>query len=194
MLWKQTLKIGDYTFLLKAQSKKKLDVRTRGVSSRIPTTSLHVTFLDYDDIVDERLKDELEFLQEEFEIGNFYVLETRTKGRHAICLDALRFKDVLEIVRFSNCDLMFKRGPIMNEFRTWVLRDSKKGDRDAPKYLYTVQSKYEGQNLQSIGHANFLSLKFGLNVELQKPYGPENVEVQFYKTGKRTEKDERKQS
>jgi hypothetical protein len=190
MLWKQTLKIGDYTFFIKAQSKKKLDVRTRGASSRVPTTSLHVTFLDYDDIVDERLKEELMFLQEEFEIGNFYVLETRTKGRHAICLDALRFKDVLEIVRFSNCDLMFKRGPVMNEFRTWVLRDSKKGDRDAPKYLYTVQSKFEGQNLQSTGHANFLRINFGIKVDLQNPYGPEKIEIQSYKTGKRTEKDQ----
>ena len=191
MLWKQTLKIGEYTFLLKAQSKKKLDVRTSGASSRIPTTSLHVTFLDYDDIVDDRLVEELRFLQEEFEIGDFYVFETRTEGRHAICLDALRFKDVLEIVRFSNCDLMFKRGPMMNEFRTWVLRYSKKGKREAPKYLYKVQSRYEGKNLQSRSHANHLKINFGVNVDLQKPYGPEKVEIQFFKTGNRTEEDQK---
>lgn len=189
MIWSQTFKIGKYTFLLKAQTKIKLDVRPKGISSRIATTSLHVTFLDYDDIVDERLVEELKFLQEEFEIGNFYVFETRNKGRHAICLDALRFKDVLEIVRFSNCDLMFKKGPAMNEFRTWVLRDSKKGKRAAPKYRYTVHSRHEGKNLQSKGHANHLLITFGVKINLQKPYGPNKAEIQFYKTGKRTEED-----
>jgi hypothetical protein len=80
--------------LLKAQVMKKLEVRVEGgVSSRIPHTSLHVTFLDYDNIVDDRLVEELRFLQGEFEIGNFYVLETRNKGRHAVCIDVLRPRD-----------------------------------------------------------------------------------------------------
>ena len=167
MLWSHVFKIGNYTFLLKAQAIKKLDVRTEGVSSRIPNTSLHVTFLDYDNIVDERLIEELRFLQEEFEIGNFYVLETRNEGRHAVCVDALQFKDILEIVRFSSCDLMFKKAPRINEYRCWILRYAKKGNRDEPKYLYTVESPYEGQNLQSRCHAKYL-LKFGVKINLKK--------------------------
>jgi len=165
---------------------KKLDVRTEGVSSRIPNTSLHVTFLDYDNVEDERLKEELRFLQEEFEIGNFYVLETRNEGRHAVCIDALRFKDVIEIVRFSSCDLMFKRAPRINEFRCWVLRYAKKGSRGEPESLYVVESPYEGKNLQSLGHAIYLE-KFGLRIDLKNPYGTEEIEVQDYNTGKRTE-------
>jgi hypothetical protein len=186
MLLSHLFKIWSYTLLVKFQLMKKLDVRTAGVSSRIPNTSLHVTFLDYDNIVDDRLQEELRFLQEEFQIGNFYVLETRNEGRHAICIDALRFKDVLEIVRFSSCDLMFKKAPRINEYRCWVLRYAKKRDRDEPKYLFTVESPYEGQNLQSRGHAKYLE-KFGLKIELKKPFGPEEIEVQEYNTGKRTE-------
>jgi len=174
--------------LLKFQVMKKLNVRTSGFSSRVPNTSLHVIFLDYDNIVDERLVEELRFLQEEFEIGNFYVFETRNDGRHAVCIDALRFKDVLEIVRFSSCDLMFKKAPRINEYRCWVLRYAKKGNRDAPKFLYTVESPYEGSNLQSLCHAKYL-LKFGLTIDLKNPYGTEEMEIQIYNTGKRTEED-----
>lgn len=188
MLWSTLFKIGKYNVLLKAQIMKRLDVRTEGVSSRIPNTSLHVIFLDYDNIEDGRLKEELEFLQEEFEIGNFYVLETRDKGRHAVCTDALRFKDVREVVDFSNCDLMFKKAPRINEYRNWVLRYAKKGDRDAPKYLYTVESPHEGKNLQSLCHAKYL-LNFGVKIDLKKPYGTEEIETQGYNTGKRTKEE-----
>lgn len=188
MLWSTLLKIGKYSVLLKFQVMKKLNVRTSGVSSRIPDTALHVTFLDYDNIVDERLVEELRDLQAEFEIGNFYVLETRDNGRHCVCVDALRFKDVKEIIDFSSCDLMFNKAPRINEYRCWVLRYAKKGNRDAPKYLYTVESQHEGKNLQSRGHAKYL-LNFGVTIGLKKPYGPEEIEIQEYNTGKRTEED-----
>jgi len=168
---------------------KVLDVRTRGFSSRVPKTSLHVICLDYDNVTDDRLKEELRFLQEEFELGNFYIFETKFDGRHALCIDALRFKDVWDVIGFSSCDWMFKRAPRINEYRCWVLRYAKKGDRDAPKYLYTVESPHEGKNLQSRGHAKYL-LKFGLKIDLKKPYGTEEIETQDYNTGKRTEKKE----
>jgi len=164
---------------------KKLDVRTEGVSSRIPGTSLHVTFLDYDNIDDERLVEELEHIQLEKKVGNFYVLETRNEGRHTVCIDALRFKDVKDIIDYSSCDLMFKKAPRINEYRCWVLRFEKKGNRDAPKYLYTVKSPYEGKNRQSLGHAMYL-LKFGITIDLKRPFGPEKIETQEYNTGKRT--------
>jgi len=170
---------------------KKLYVRTEGVSSRIPGTTLHVLFLDYDNIVDEILMEELRYLQEEFELGNFYVLETRDKGRHAICIDALRPRDQKEIVDFSSCDLMFKKAPSINERRCWVLRYAKKGNRDEPKYLYTLVSPYEGINPQSRGHAKYL-LKFGITVDLKNPYGTEEIETQTYNTRERTKKDQNK--
>jgi hypothetical protein len=187
VLWSHLFKIWVYTLLVKIQIMKKLEVRVEGgISSRIPDTSLHVTFLDYDNIVDDRLIEELRFLQEEFEIGNFYVLETRNKGRHAVCIDALRPRDQKEIVDFSGCDLMFKKAPRINEYRCWILRYAKKGKRGEPEYLYTVESPYEGQNLQSRGHAKYLE-KFGIRIDLKNPYGPEEIEVQDYNTGKRTD-------
>ena len=62
----------------------------------------------------------------------------------------------------------------------------KEGNRDAPKYLYTVESAFEGKNLQSLGHAKYL-LNFGVKIDLKNPYGTEDIETQDYNTGKRTE-------
>lgn len=188
MLWSKVLKLGNYTVLLKFQIMKKLDVRTSGVSSRIPFSSLHIIALDYDNIDDERLKEELMFLQNNFELGNFYVLKTRDYGRHAVCIDALTLKDVKEVVDFSSCDMMFKKAPRINEYRCWVLRYAKKGNRDEPKYLYTLESEFEGKNLQSVGHAKYL-LNFGVRIDLKNPFGTEDIEIQDYNTGKRTDKE-----
>lgn len=188
MYWANLFKIGKYNILLKFQVYKKLDIRTAGMESRIPKTALHVIPLDYDNIVGEfsedpeqRLREELQFLQQEFEIGNFYVFGTSDNGRHAVCLDALTFRQVKDIVDFSSCDLKFKSAPRINEYRCWVLRFANKGKRGAPKYLYTVESPFEGKNLQSRGHAKYL-LNFGLKVDLKNPYGTEEVNVQGYST------------
>jgi len=186
MLISHLFKIGKYTLLVKVQTMKKLDVRSEGISSRIPGTALHVIFMDHDNITTERLVEELEHIQREKQVGNFYIFETRDKGRHAVCIDALPFKDAKAVVDYSSCDLMFKRGPGINEYRCWVLRFAPKGNRPAPKYLYTIKSPYEGKNLQSLSHAKYL-IKFGVPpIELKNPVGPEEIETQEYNTGKRT--------
>lgn len=100
--------------------------------------------------------------------------------------------DVKEIVDFSSCDLMFKRAPRINEYRCWVLRYAKKGNRDEPSYLYTVESPHEGMNLQSRGHAKYLE-KFGLKMDLKNPFGTEEIEVQDYNTRKRTDLETEKE-
>jgi hypothetical protein len=196
MYWANLFKIGKYNILLKVQVYKKLEIRTMGVESRIPKTALHVPFLDYDNIVgifsedpEKRLREELQFLQDEFEVGNFHVFWTRDEGRHAVCLDALTFRQVKDIIDFSSCDLKFKSAPRINEYRCWVLRFANKGKRGSPKYLYTVESPFEGKNLQSLGHAKYL-LNFGLKVDLKNPYGSEEINVQEYSTSEKHEKED----
>jgi hypothetical protein len=196
MYWANLFKIGKYNILLKVQVYKKLEIRTMGVESRIPKTALHVPFLDYDNIVgifsedpEKRLREELQFLQDEFEVGNFHVFWTRDEGRHAVCLDALTFRQVKDIVDFSSCDLKFKRAPRINEYRCWVLRFANKGKRGAPRFLYTVESPFEGKNLQSLGHAKYL-LNFGLKVDLKNPYGSEEIDVQEYSTSDKHKKED----
>jgi hypothetical protein len=201
MLWHHLFKIGYWNFLVKFQGFR-LNVRTRGTESRVPNTSLHVTFLDYDNIVgsfseepEQRLIEELRFLQEEFEIGNWHVFWTRDTGRHAICLDALTFRNVKDIVDCSSCDMMFKKAPRISEYRCWVLRTDKKGQRDAPRYLYTVESPFEGNNPQSLPHANTLFDIFGLELVLKNPFtmtGQDGMaREQGYSTSEKHEKANR---
>lgn len=183
MLYSTTIRIGKWSLLFKLRTIM-LGVRSTGISSRVSGTPYHIVCLDYDNVSDTRLDEELRWLQQEFKLGNFIVLETSKFGRHVVCLDVLKFKDALEIVRTSNCDAMFKKAPRNNENISWVLRFDKKGSRDPPKYLRTIKSSYEGKNLQSLGHAKYL-LNYGIKIQLQKPFGPEEVERQTYNTGKR---------
>jgi hypothetical protein len=159
------------------------------MESKVKGTSLHVTFLDYDYVNDTRLAEELRFLQQEFQVGNFYVFQTRRTGRHAICLDALTARDQKQIVDFSNCDPAFKRAPMINEFRCWVLRVDDKGKRPAPKYLYMVASPFEGTNPQSLGHSHYL-LKFGLKIDLKNPIGEDGIYTEDYNTSEKDDNDE----
>lgn len=189
MLWSHLFKLRSHTVLIKFQIWKRLKIRTRGMGSKVKGTSLHVTFLDYDYINDERLKEEIQFLQEQFQVGNFYIFETRRKGRHCICLDALTARDQKQIVDFSSCDHAFKKAPMINEFRCWVLRIDKKGRRPAPKYLYTVASSFEGTNPQSLGHSHYL-LKFGLHIDLINPIGEDGIYTEAYNTSEKTNVDQ----
>jgi len=189
MRWSHLFMFLNYTVFLKLQILKKLETRAEGAASRVVNSIRHVTFLDYDDIDDYRLLTELEIIQEEKKIGNFYVFQTRRNGRHAVCIDALRFRDVKDIVDYSSCDLAYKKGPRLNEYRSWVLRYTKKGkNRDAPKYIYKGESPHEGKNLQSLGHANYL-MNFGVKIDLKRPYGPNEIESISYNTGKRVEEE-----
>jgi len=77
---------------------------------------------------------------------------------------------------------MLKRGVRINEYRTWVLRNWEKGERERPQYLRIVESPYNGQRLQSQAHAEFLTAFFGAKVRLVNPDGNDEIEIQTYNT------------
>jgi hypothetical protein len=77
---------------------------TKGMSARIPHSTNFTIFLDYDNIQDERLDDELIYHQELYGLGDFYVFKTNEYGRHAICVDVLTLREALDVVYGSTCD------------------------------------------------------------------------------------------
>jgi hypothetical protein len=168
--------------LLHFQTMKIPKTPTKGISARVPHTSFFVAFLDYDNIVDERLDDELTYLQELFHLGDLYVFKTNEFGRHVIGTDCLLARDCYEVIETSSCDWAFKRGIRINEFRTWVLRGWEKGERERPRFIRTIESPYNGEHLQSRGHAKFLEVFYGVHTRLVNPFGSEEVEVQGYNT------------
>jgi hypothetical protein len=155
---------------------------TAGMSARIPFSSEYVVFLDYDNITDERLREELTYLQEVYGLGDFYVFATNEFGRHVVCIDRLPLRKVIEVVYNSSCDAVFKRGIRINESRTWVLRALEKGERPKPKFLYTIESPYNDKQLQSEAHGIFLQRYYAAPIRLVNPDGNEELEIQSYKT------------
>jgi len=168
--------------LLQFQSMKVPKTPTKGMSARILHTTSFVIFLDYDNVTDERLDDELTYLQELHLLGDFYVFKTNEFGRHAICIDILPLREALAIVYNSNCDRLFKRGIRINEYRTWILRGWEKGERERPRFLRTLESPYNGERLQSQAHASFLKTFYGVSVRLVNPDGNDEIEIQGYNT------------
>jgi hypothetical protein len=164
------------------QTMKVPSTPTKGISNRIPHTCLFVPFFDYDNITDERLDDELVYLQELFQLGDLHVAKTNEFGRHVIGLDCLLPRDCLSILEASSCDWMFKRAIRINEYRTWILRGWEKGERERPEFLRTIESPYNGERLQSQGHAIFLQTFYGVKVRLVNPDGNTEVEIQSYST------------
>lgn len=186
MLLTKQLRILNWLLLLKLQSMRIPIEATAGMSARVKYTTDFVTLLDYDNVKDSRLVEELLYLQELHRLGDFYVFATNEFGRHVICVDRLILREALEVVYNSTCDAVFKRGIRINEYRTWILRVLGKGNRPKPRYLYSVESPYNGQRLQSQAHAEFLQRYYGAPVRLVKPDGNHELEIQGYKTASKT--------
>lgn len=193
MLLTKQLRIFNMLLLLKFQSMRIPIEPTAGISARIKYTTEFIVMLDYDNVTDDRLVEELLYLQELFGLGDFYILATNEFGRHVICIDRLRLKQTLKVVNTSNCDAIFKRGIRINEYRTWILRGLGKGDRPKPRYLYSVESPYNGQRLQSQAHAEFLQRYYVTPVRLVKPDGNRELEIQGYKTSNKVSAKDLKQ-
>lgn len=179
---KKELRLRNWHCMLLFQSMKVPKTPTKGISARIPHTTKFVVFLDYDNAEDERVDDELPYLQELHQIGDFHIFKTGEFGRHVICIDVLPLREALAVVYDSTCDRLFKWGIRINEYRTWILRNWEKGERDRPVYLRTIESSYNGQRLQSQAHAMFLKTFYGVNVRLANPDGNSEIEVQGYHT------------
>jgi hypothetical protein len=192
MIIAKELRVFNLMFLLKLQSMKIPKEPTAGISARIPFTTVFTIFQDYDNVEDERLKEELTYQQEVYRLGDFYIFATNKFGRHAICIDRLPLKQALEVVYNSTCDSVFQRGIRINEYRTWILRALEKGNRPKPRYLYSIESPYNGERLQSQAHAKFLMTYCGAPIRLVNPDGNDELEVQGYKTSSKiTLKDQK---
>jgi hypothetical protein len=183
MIWNWVFKIFKWKFVVNIHSMRIPTVKTKGIESRVPFTTDHVVFLDHDNVVDEVLKEILRYLQEIFELGDFYVFWTGKFKRHSICVDRMSGKEAYMVICNSDCDQSFVNGVRINEFRAWVLRVQAKGRKEKPKYLYSVESSHNGKRVQSRAHAEFLKAWYGVPVRLVNSDGnTAALNFQDYKT------------
>jgi len=182
MRFNATFRIFDKKFLVHFQSMTIPRTGTVGMSARVPYTVEYVLYYDYDNRKDEGVIEEQVVLQENYKIGDSHVFYTNEFGRHVVCIDRMPLREAREIVMASTCDFNFKYGYRINEFRTWILRVLEKGERDRPKYLYSIPSPYNGMRLQSHAHGHFLKYFYGADVRLTNHDGNTELGIQRYKT------------
>lgn len=145
---------------------KKPDKECFGMTSRCDDLK-HILLIDYDNIERDLVEREYSQLQKEFHLPPAYFFATkeltsgvsgRKYGNYQIrCLKKLPFHKIEEILQKTHCDPFYKSMFKRSRYKAWVLRDSKKGDREKPAYLGIIG---ENKNLDGkISLAHLLKLK-----------------------------------
>lgn len=82
----------------------------------------HVLYLDYDELPLTIILTELKAIQNLYDIGNIYIIETSKKKYHAISVDKVNVKEYDEILKWLNVDPNHRKGPKFNNMNSFVLR------------------------------------------------------------------------
>lgn len=106
----------------------------------------HVLFLDYDKTSFQLVEQELHMLQHYFRLPPIYLFaswEEEYEGikfgnYHAISLAKMNFDDIIKIQNQASIDYAYRRMYSRTRFKSWVLRSTKKGKRDPPKFLKMI--------------------------------------------------------
>lgn len=155
-----------------------------GITNR--TKDLHfLCFLEWDYLDLQMVELECAGLQYLFNLSDIHILESGKDSYHALSYDKLKFNELLEILQYPTCDFNFKNGSVNDRSRSWVLRDSPKGQRSAPKYIKTIE--HEGFRQQSEAHAIFYQAHYGIPEKyLRRPDGIKDFLIgEGYLTGNR---------
>lgn len=159
--------------------------RVTGINSRIPGTNKHTVMLDYDEIEQWVLEDELRALQEDFQLGDFHLLRGSESSFNPVCLDEVPLFELRQIQLRSSCDLAYMTAPRYDTHRGCVTRITMKGNRPVQQYAKSLLHKT--QRKQHLGSAKVLESVFGVPLELlQNSDGNERVMIEKYLTGRRT--------
>jgi len=145
---------GNRKLFLRIFIRRRDPVWVTGISAKTPEG--YVVFLDYDCSPPEAVFDDVERLQEFFQLGPAYVFQTWARGFHVIIPEVYPLHRVFEIISESNCDPMFAQGYRLNPYRTWVLRCDSKGEKGPPVFIRTIRSPYVS-NVKSLGHLQYLA-------------------------------------
>jgi len=137
---------------------------TIGIASRCKDNQ-HVVFLDWDCVDIEIVKSDICYIQNMFNLGNFYIFKSSQKpdSYHAICLTKVRFGELTDIHSHTTCDYAFRFAVKGFSEKAWVLRCVKKGDSDAPIFIEKIKSFSKRE--KSLAHAIFLKEYYGIDIK-----------------------------
>lgn len=164
------MKIGKWFVTFSVRLKIRKTEETRGLSS-ICEDLKHIVCLDYDKIDKNVVVKELKYIQKKFGLTPFYLFTTEEKEEkgitignyHARSITKLTPSEVMTIQKNTHCDSNYITMPIRNKFRSWVMRDTIKGNKQPPEYIGIIGEKINLDNETSKGHLNFLKSVYGVD-------------------------------
>lgn len=99
----------------------------------------YVLFLDYDGVPYEWIKDEIQYLQEKFFVGDCYIFKTK-RGFHVINPEVRPLPEIVNLLRNTTADQDYKDLPLKFGKKVWVLRGQDKQE-ETIKYIALLKGK-----------------------------------------------------
>jgi hypothetical protein len=107
----------------------------------------HILMLDWDNVAYEVVQDDIKMIIDKFLLPSVYIFSTNQYEKHktifgsyhAVVLGKFTASEIMEIMSYTNIDENFKTSPLRNVYRSWVLRLSKKGKRNIPKFKEIIK-------------------------------------------------------
>ena len=139
---------------------------THGMTSRC-RDGRHIILLDFDGLTETEVIEEIRYLQEAHkgDIAEALLFgNDRPDSFHCVILEKFTLYEAVNIVSQTSADKGFKRAPFAFKKKRWVLREEGKGEREKPKYLGVIPSKWACTRERSRAHREFLEANYGIGI------------------------------
>ena len=146
-------------FRLSARDIRKKDVA--GYTNRC-SDGKYIVMMDYDAMEYEWVYKELKFIQNEFNLGAFHIIQNSENSYHAICVDKVNIRKYLDILRSSSVDPNYINIPFNYGKKLWTLRVTSKNN-NKPSYKGLIKGDNKVRAEVSTPHIKLLQLIFGVS-------------------------------
>jgi len=161
------------------KARRVLKTAVAGVTNRTKDGK-YITFLDYDEIPYEWLRDELLAIQKEFDLKQLYVFKSGSDNHHVICFEKMNREDYEKILHRSSCDPGYKKIPWAWGKRVSTLRISEKRGT-VPKFLEIIDRDAIPMRELSSAHIKFFSKYYTVPLPLGMGDGEEELIMVRYR-------------
>jgi hypothetical protein len=141
----------------------------------------YVPFMDYDNILFQKVERDIIHLQKVFGLGTAVVLETSSRvspneqevGNYLVVFfDKLPYQKIFEVLEHTVCDVNYRRRNRGFPQKNWVIRVAEKVNiksgevtKRSPRFKCTMNAPTD--YIQSDAHRMFLQKLFNCDIELQ---------------------------
>jgi len=128
----------------------------------------YIVMLDYDRLNIDWVIPEIERLQQDFNLSDFYIFKSSEDSYHAVCFDKLLYHEYVNVLRSSTVDKNYIDVPMKFGKKVWVLRTSDK-DKSKIKYCFRIMSHHTHIREKSSAHIELLESLFEGFIYLNSP-------------------------